>query len=54
MEIARAREIYGTYMLNKDRDNAKKLVEGSIEWFDENGVKRIYGYLKEFHEGVRE
>lgn len=51
LEIARAREIWGTYCINKDKENLLKLVKGSREWFDDNGVRRIHAYVLQLRDG---
>jgi hypothetical protein len=53
-EIGRAREIWRTHEILKDKENTLKLIKGSVKWYGNDGVRRIHAYFKEFMEGKRE
>jgi len=50
LERARAREIGITYLMNQDKVNARKLIQGSKKDFGEDGVERIFEMFKQFIE----
>jgi hypothetical protein len=51
LELAAAREIWGTFVINKDKDNMIKLLEGQRRFFDADGVKRIHNYMRMLRDG---
>lgn len=53
-EIARAREIWTTHVVLKDKENTLRLIKGSVHLYGPDGVRRIHAYFKEFMEGKRE
>lgn len=53
-EIARAREIWTTHVVLKDKENTLRLIKGSVYLYGPDGVRRIHAYFKEFMEGKRE
>lgn len=51
LELAQAREIYGTYLSTKDRVLVNKQCQYSSKWFGNDGSKRILGYVKQLDLG---
>jgi hypothetical protein len=51
LELARAREIWITFCLNKDRENMVKLVNSSAKAYGMDSVPRIKAYLRQFKDG---
>jgi hypothetical protein len=51
LELARAREIWITFCLNKNRDNMIKLVNGSAKAYGKDSIPRIKAYLRQFKDG---
>ncbi len=47
-EIGRAREIWRTHEILKDKENTLKLIKGSVKWYGNDGVRRIHAYFKEW------
>ena len=48
LELARAREIWVTFCLTKDRENMIKLVNGSATHYGRDAISRIKAYLRQF------
>jgi len=46
LEVAQAREIYGTYLFTKNRVLVNKQCQYAAKWFGNEGSKRILGYVK--------
>jgi len=51
LELARAREIWITFCLTKDRENMIKLVNGSATHYGKDALPRIKAYLRQFKDG---
>lgn len=51
LELAQAREIYGTYLSTKDRVLVNKQCQYASKWFGNDGSKRILGYVKQLDLG---
>ena len=51
LELARAREIWITFCLTKDRENMVKLVNGSASIYGRDAIARIKAYLRQFKDG---
>jgi hypothetical protein len=51
LELARAREIWVTFCLTKDRENMVKLVNGSVDAYGRDAIPRIKTYLRQFKDG---
>ena len=51
LEVAQAREIYGTYLVTKDRVLVNKQCQYAAKWFGNDGSKRILGYVKQMDSG---
>jgi len=54
LELARAREIWITFCLTKDRDNMIKLLNGSATHYGRDAIPRIKAYLWQFKDGAIE
>ena len=51
LELARAREIWTTFCLTKDRENMVKLVNRSVDHYGKDAIFRIKAYLRQFKDG---
>lgn len=51
LELARAREIWVTFCLTKDRENMLKLVNRSVDHYGRDAIPRIKAYLRQFKDG---
>lgn len=47
LEMAQAREIYGTYLVTKDRVLVNKQCQYSEKWFGRDGSRRILEFVKQ-------
>ena len=47
LELAQAREIYGTYCVTQDRVLVNKQCQYASKWFGNDGYKRILSYVKQ-------
>jgi len=48
LELARAREIWITFCLTKNRENMIKLINGSASIYGRDAIPRIKAYLRQF------
>lgn len=54
LEIARAREIYCTYDITKDKELVKKHIRNSVKHYGKDGAQRIFEYFKQMLDGELE